>query len=68
MKQGKIHIGTSGWVYKHWRGTFYPEDLKAADCKKWQQKGKDIYVYFDNDQEGYAAFNALRLMELTQKK
>jgi uncharacterized protein YecE (DUF72 family) len=25
-----IHIGTSGWHYKHWRGPFYPEDLPAA--------------------------------------
>jgi uncharacterized protein YecE (DUF72 family) len=27
--QGKdrIHIGTSGWHYDHWRGPFYPEDL-----------------------------------------
>ncbi len=23
----KIHIGTSGWSYRHWRGVFYPEDL-----------------------------------------
>jgi uncharacterized protein YecE (DUF72 family) len=22
-----IHIGTSGWVYPHWRGIFYPEGL-----------------------------------------
>ncbi len=22
-----IHIGTSGWVYPHWRGIFYPQDL-----------------------------------------
>lgn len=22
-----IHIGTSGWNYPHWRGTFYPQDL-----------------------------------------
>lgn len=26
-----IHIGTSGWQYKHWKGPFYPEDLKAKD-------------------------------------
>ncbi len=26
-----IHIGTSGWHYKHWRGTFYPADIDAAD-------------------------------------
>ena len=25
--EGKIRIGISGWRYKPWRGTFYPEDL-----------------------------------------
>jgi uncharacterized protein YecE (DUF72 family) len=24
---GDIRIGTSGWIYKHWRGRFYPADL-----------------------------------------
>ncbi len=24
---GSIRIGCSGWVYKHWRGLFYPEGL-----------------------------------------
>jgi len=28
----KIHIGTSGWNYKHWKRTFYPEELTQ---KKW---------------------------------
>jgi uncharacterized protein YecE (DUF72 family) len=23
-------IGTSGWHYKHWRGAFYPEDVRPA--------------------------------------
>src|SRR5215211_9560461 len=31
MKQ-KIHIGTSGWSYKHWRGLYYPEGQSSA---KW---------------------------------
>lgn len=22
-----VHVGCSGWVYRHWRGTFYPEKL-----------------------------------------
>ena len=26
-RRGRIHIGCSGWVYKHWRGIFYPEGL-----------------------------------------
>jgi len=28
----KYYIGTSGWVYPHWRGTFYPHDLPQS---KW---------------------------------
>jgi uncharacterized protein YecE (DUF72 family) len=27
-----IHIGTSGWSYKHWRGLYYPEKLASG---KW---------------------------------
>jgi uncharacterized protein YecE (DUF72 family) len=29
---GAVHIGTSGWNYKHWVGPFYPKDLPQ---KKW---------------------------------
>ena len=28
---GKVHIGTSGWHYKHWLGLFYPEKLPARE-------------------------------------
>lgn len=31
MKDGKLHIGTSGWNYSDWKGLFYPEDVKSAD-------------------------------------
>lgn len=24
---GQVRVGTSGWIYKHWRGVFYPERL-----------------------------------------
>lgn len=30
-KAGKIHVGTSGWHYKHWLGTWYPEGTKASE-------------------------------------
>lgn len=30
MKKGKIHIGTSGWSYKDWKGLFYPKKLKST--------------------------------------
>jgi uncharacterized protein YecE (DUF72 family) len=26
----RLHIGTSGWSYKHWSGIFYPEEVKPA--------------------------------------
>src|SRR4051794_27450617 len=29
MPLTKIHIGTSGWLYKHWIGRFYPEGSSA---------------------------------------
>ena len=38
MKKHTINIGTSGWSYKHWRGTFYPENLKVKDQFLYYQK------------------------------
>ncbi len=29
--QGSIWIGTSGWAYKHWARSFYPEEVRKAD-------------------------------------
>ena len=26
-RAARVHIGCSGWVYKHWRGILYPEGL-----------------------------------------
>jgi uncharacterized protein YecE (DUF72 family) len=44
----------------------------ARQCIAWQKDKKDVYVYFDNDQEAYAAFNAITLKkqvaELTESK
>jgi uncharacterized protein YecE (DUF72 family) len=28
---GKLHIGTSGWHYKHWIGPFYPKNIRAKE-------------------------------------
>src|ERR1041385_8578354 len=30
MSLGAVHIGTSGWHYRHWYGRFYPEKLPAS--------------------------------------
>lgn len=31
----QLRIGCSGWVYKDWKGPFYPADLKDADRLAW---------------------------------
>jgi uncharacterized protein YecE (DUF72 family) len=31
----KIHVGCSGWMYKHWRGLLYPEGLPQ---KRWFER------------------------------
>jgi uncharacterized protein YecE (DUF72 family) len=43
-------------------------NAEAEQYKPWQRNGKDVYVYFDNDQLGSAAFNAKRLLELVKQK
>lgn len=35
MIKGKLFIGTSGWIYFHWQGVFYPEDLPSKDKLKY---------------------------------
>jgi len=30
-RAGRVLIGTSGWSYPHWRGSFYPPDLAHED-------------------------------------
>ena len=30
-KRGRVRIGTSGWIYKHWRGVVYPPRVPVRD-------------------------------------
>ena len=30
-----IHVGTSGWSYKEWKGNFYPTDLSSDDMLRY---------------------------------
>ncbi len=36
--KGRIHIGTSGWHYQHWKGPFYPEDMSAEEFLSFYSK------------------------------
>jgi uncharacterized protein YecE (DUF72 family) len=51
--QGKYE----GKVLQDWADVF----------KNWALQGKEVFCYFDNDQNGYAALNALELKEMVEK-
>ncbi|MHC4445173.1 MAG: DUF72 domain-containing protein [Planctomycetota bacterium] len=49
----------------------YPADHIHADAEKlcqWLDAGKDVYVYYNNDVEGYAIDNARQLNEIISNK
>jgi uncharacterized protein YecE (DUF72 family) len=31
----RVLVGTSGYSYKEWKGSFYPQDIKAADMLRY---------------------------------
>jgi uncharacterized protein YecE (DUF72 family) len=53
-----------------YQGSYSGEALEewALRIRGWARKLKAVYVYFDNDQEGYAAANALELLERVRGK
>ncbi|QMU27836.1 DUF72 domain-containing protein [Adhaeribacter radiodurans] len=63
-----VYIRLHGPLNKY-DGSYSEETLQewAKRCKTWQQEGKEVFVYFDNDMHGYAPFNARRLQELVQE-
>jgi uncharacterized protein YecE (DUF72 family) len=38
----RIHIGASGWVYKHWKGAFYPPDVRERDWLTFYARHFDV--------------------------
>lgn len=58
----RLH-GPSAWRYA---GRYSPAQVRDwhDTCREWIAQGaRDVFVYFDNDQAGYAALNALELQE-----
>jgi uncharacterized protein YecE (DUF72 family) len=55
--------GPSEFAYQ---GDYSLENLRgwAREIRKWNKEGRDVYVYFDNDQAGYAAKNAIELKRI----
>ena len=50
-------------------GGSYPRRLLAADAadlRAWRRQGRDVYVYFNNDDRAFAVHNALALIDLAR--
>jgi uncharacterized protein YecE (DUF72 family) len=48
-------------------GSSYSEDALRAWAERirgWRAEGRDVFAYFNNDEQGFAVLNALRLREL----
>jgi uncharacterized protein YecE (DUF72 family) len=66
---------TAGFVYVRlhgpdarslYAGSYSEADLRwwAERAREWEAQGRDVFLYFNNDGDGHAARNALRLRQL----
>jgi uncharacterized protein YecE (DUF72 family) len=63
-----VYLRLHGPTEYKYQGSYSNAVLRkwAKQCSKWQSEKKDVYVYFDNDQNAYAAFNALTLKKFVK--
>ncbi len=70
------HSLTASFVYVRlhgpdhaYRGSYDEKALSewAKACVSWAEEGKEVFCYFDNDEAGYAAQNALKVKELVSE-
>ena len=40
----------------------------ARKAKAWLGEGREVHVYFDNDADGHAPYDALRLMRMLDRR
>lgn len=61
-----VYVRLHGPTEFKYQGSYTNSALKkwATQCIAWQKDKKDVFVYFDNDQDAYAAFNAIALKQI----
>jgi uncharacterized protein YecE (DUF72 family) len=61
-----VYVRLHGPGDAKYQGSYTEKQLKewAEQCHEWQREGHDVFVFFDNDEQGYAAFNAQSLGNL----
>lgn len=52
--------------YVAYQGSYSTESLEewAENITNWEKQGKEVFVYFDNDEKGYAPLNARELLSI----
>ncbi|MFQ5663052.1 MAG: DUF72 domain-containing protein [Terriglobia bacterium] len=76
--QASPRLATADFAYlrlhgpsaQKYQGRYTRRQLRSwlDTIRQWQRAGaRDVYVYFDNDQAGYAARNALELAEMARR-
>jgi len=58
MEAGRIRVGTSGWSYPHWMGTFYPPEVKAS------QLLSEYCRHFESVEVNYSFYHLPRVSTL----
>jgi uncharacterized protein YecE (DUF72 family) len=64
-----VYVRLHGPLENKYQGSYSNSALRkwAKLCLEWQSQNKSVYVYFDNDHNGYAAFNAITLKALVNR-
>jgi uncharacterized protein YecE (DUF72 family) len=61
-----VYVRRHGTSARRYHGSYTEAMLRkdARDVRAWLRDGLDVYIYFNNDFEGHAWHNALRLKKL----
>jgi uncharacterized protein YecE (DUF72 family) len=61
-----VYLRLHGPADVPYRGQYSTQTLWgwATPISTWRGEGRDVFCYFDNDENGYAAQDALRLREM----
>jgi uncharacterized protein YecE (DUF72 family) len=64
-----VYVRLHGPGAGKYEGSYTDAQLRgwARQIEAWSETSKAVYIYFDNDQAGFAAANALTLKELTAR-
>lgn len=63
-----VYVRLHGPTTAKYQGRYTSKQLEewGKQCRAWQREGLDVFVFFDNDEKGYAAFNAQSLKNLVE--